>query len=113
MIAASAAFLLIVVTTTFWFLRQSPGPDEAVEERSLIAVMPFSIQGDPELQYLETGKVPGAKTIADVRKHYEALVPMGRGCEVEDVYKALRYIVDQKYETGQAVPVTGGQVMLH
>jgi len=26
--------------------------------------------------------------------------------------KALLYIVDQEYETGQAVPVTGGQVML-
>jgi len=24
----------------------------------------------------------------------------------------LLYIVDQEYETGQAVPVTGGQVML-
>jgi len=28
------------------------------------------------------------------------------------VMKALLYIIDQKYETGQAVPVTGGQVML-
>jgi sorbitol-6-phosphate 2-dehydrogenase len=28
------------------------------------------------------------------------------------VMKALLYIVDQEYETGQAVPVTGGQVML-
>jgi sorbitol-6-phosphate 2-dehydrogenase len=28
------------------------------------------------------------------------------------VMKAIFYLIDQKYETGQAVPVTGGQVML-
>jgi len=64
------------------------------------------------VQYLNTGKVPGAKTIEDVRKHYEEQVPMKRGCRLEDVMKALLYIIDQEYETGQAVPVTGGQVML-
>jgi sorbitol-6-phosphate 2-dehydrogenase len=35
-----------------------------------------------------------------------------RGCTLGDLMKALLYIVDQEYETGQAVPVTGGQVML-
>lgn len=64
------------------------------------------------VQYLKTGKVPGAKTIEDVRKFYEEQVPMKRGCKLEDVMKALLYIIDQEYETGQAVPVTGGQVML-
>jgi NAD(P)-dependent dehydrogenase (short-subunit alcohol dehydrogenase family) len=64
------------------------------------------------VQYLKTGKVPGAKTIDEVRKFYEDQVPMKRGCRLEDVIKALLYIVDQEYETGQAVPVTGGQVML-
>jgi len=64
------------------------------------------------VQYLKTGKVPGAKTIEDVRKHYEKQVPLKRGCRLEDVVKALLYIIDQEYETGQAVPVTGGQVML-
>jgi rhamnose utilization protein RhaD (predicted bifunctional aldolase and dehydrogenase)/NAD(P)-dependent dehydrogenase (short-subunit alcohol dehydrogenase family) len=64
------------------------------------------------VQYLKTGKVPGAKTIDDVKKFYENQVPMKRGCRLEDVMKALLYIVDQEYETGQAVPVTGGQVML-
>lgn len=64
------------------------------------------------VQYLKTGKVPGAKTIDDVRKHYEDMVPMKRGCKLEDVMKALLYIIDQDYETGQAIPVTGGQVML-
>lgn len=71
---------------------------------------------DPEnglfTQYLRTGKVPGAKTIEDVKRHYEALVPAGRGCRVADVVKAIKYVIDQEYETGQAIPVTGGQVML-
>lgn len=64
-------------------------------------------------QYLRTGKVPGAQSIADVRAFYEAKVPMGRGCTVADVMKAIYYILEQDYETGQAVPVTGGQVMLN
>jgi NAD(P)-dependent dehydrogenase (short-subunit alcohol dehydrogenase family)/rhamnose utilization protein RhaD (predicted bifunctional aldolase and dehydrogenase) len=64
------------------------------------------------VQYLNTGKVPGARTIEDVRKFYEDQVPMKRGCRLDDVVKALMYIIDQEYETGQAVPVTGGQVML-
>jgi NAD(P)-dependent dehydrogenase (short-subunit alcohol dehydrogenase family) len=64
------------------------------------------------VQYLKTGKVPGAKSIDEVRKFYEDKVPMKRGCKLEDVMKAILYIIDQEYETGQAVPVTGGQVML-
>jgi len=64
------------------------------------------------VQYLRTGKVPGAKTIEDVKRFYESKVPMKRGCTGEDVIKAIYYIIDQKYETGQAIPVTGGQVML-
>ena len=64
------------------------------------------------VQYLNAGKVPGAKTVADVRKYYTDKVPMGRGCQTEDVARAIMYIVEQKYETGQAVPVTGGQAML-
>lgn len=63
-------------------------------------------------QYLEAGKVPGAKTIDDVKRHYESMVPAGRGCRVEDVVKAIKYVIDQEYETGQAVMVTGGQTML-
>ncbi len=64
------------------------------------------------VQYLNAGKVPGAKTIADVKAFYEAQVPAGRGCTPEDVAKAIFYVIDQHYETGQAVPVTGGQNML-
>ena len=71
---------------------------------------------DPEnglfVQYLRAGKVPGAKTIANVKAHYESQVPAGRGCEPKDVMRAIYYIIEQEYETGQAVPVTGGQEML-
>ena len=63
-------------------------------------------------QYLKSKKVPGAKTIEDVRKFYESKVPMKRACQINDVAKAIFYIIDQKYETGQVVPVTGGQIML-
>ncbi len=65
------------------------------------------------VQYLNAGKVPGAKTVEDVRKYYMAKVPMNRGCFPADVAKAIFYAVEQKYETGQAIPVTGGQVMLN
>jgi len=64
------------------------------------------------VQYLKTGKVPGARTLEDVRRFYESRVPMGRGCTTPDVMKAVYYLVEQQYETGQAVPVTGGQIML-
>jgi sorbitol-6-phosphate 2-dehydrogenase len=63
------------------------------------------------VQYLKAGKVPGAKTVDDVRRFYESKVPMGRGCTVEDVLKAVYYVIDQKYETGQTVLVAGGQIM--
>lgn len=65
------------------------------------------------VQYLKAGKIPGAKTVADVRAAYEAKVPLGRGCRPEDVNRAISYIIEQKYETGQALPVTGGQTMLN
>ena len=64
------------------------------------------------LQYLHAGKVPGAKTVEDVRKFYMDQVPMRKGTGPEDVTKAVLYLIEQTCETGQAVPVTGGQVML-
>ena len=71
---------------------------------------------DPEKglfrQYLDSGKVPGAKTFEDVKRFYEAKVPMLRGCTTPDVMRAIYYLIEQIYETGQALPVTGGQVML-
>jgi len=72
---------------------------------------------DPEhglfVQYLKAGKVSGAKCAQDVRRHYESLIPMKRGCLPGDVAKAILYAVEQQYETGQAIPVTGGQIMLN
>jgi sorbitol-6-phosphate 2-dehydrogenase len=63
------------------------------------------------VQYLKAGKVPEAKTVDDIRRYYESKVPMGRGCTVEDILRAVYYVIDQKYETGQAVLVAGGQIM--
>ncbi len=66
---------------------------------------------DPEnglfVQYLRTGKVPGARTVADVKRAYEAKVPMGRGCTPEDVLEAIYYLVAQRYETGPGPPGDG------
>jgi NAD(P)-dependent dehydrogenase (short-subunit alcohol dehydrogenase family) len=64
------------------------------------------------VQYLKAGKVPGAKTIEDVKQLYENQVPAKRGCRVIDVVRAILYAIEQEYETGQAIPVTGGQEML-
>ena len=71
---------------------------------------------DPEkglyVQYLHAGKVPGAKTVEDVKEYYLSKVPMHKGCNPVDVTKAILYAIEQTGETGQAIPVTGGQVML-
>ena len=64
------------------------------------------------VQYLAAGKVPGAKTVEDVKEYYLSQVPMRKGCNPEDVTKAILYAIEQTGETGQAIPVTGGQVML-
>jgi NAD(P)-dependent dehydrogenase (short-subunit alcohol dehydrogenase family)/rhamnose utilization protein RhaD (predicted bifunctional aldolase and dehydrogenase) len=64
------------------------------------------------IQYLNAGKVPGAKTVQEVKDYYLAQVPMRKGCNPVDVCKAILYAIDQTGETGQAIPVTGGQVML-
>ena len=72
---------------------------------------------DPEkglfTQYLRAGKVPGASSVANVRAFYESQIPMGRGCLPDDVVRAVLYLVAQQYETGQALPVTGGRVMMN
>ena len=72
---------------------------------------------DPEkglfVQYFRANKVPGAKSVDDVRRYYESKVPAGRGCRTEDVMRAVYYAIEQVYETGQAIPVTGGQNMLN
>jgi sorbitol-6-phosphate 2-dehydrogenase len=76
---------------------------------------PFWADPDKGLftQYFKAGQIPGAKTLAEVKAYYEAKIPMKRGCTGVDVMRAIYYIIEQDYETGQAVPVTGGEVMLH
>ena len=64
------------------------------------------------VQYLNAGKVPGAKTVDDVREYYLSKVPMHKGCNPSDVTKGVLYLIEQTCETGQALPITGGQVML-
>ena len=64
------------------------------------------------VQYLNAGKVPGAKTVEAVKEYYLSKVPMHKGCNPLDVTKAILYAIEQTGETGQAIPVTGGQVML-
>ena len=72
---------------------------------------------DPEkglfVQYLKAGKVPGAKTVEEVRKVYEDQVPLHRGCTYEDVSNMVTYLASDQasYMTGQAINVTGGQEM--
>ena len=65
------------------------------------------------VQYLNAGKVPGAKTVEDVKEYYLSKVPMHKGCNPLDVTRAILYAIEQTGETGQAIPVTGGQVMLN
>ena len=72
---------------------------------------------DPEnglfLQYLRAGKVPGAKTVEDVREAYLKPVPMKRGCTYEDVCNAAVFLASDQsgFITGIALSVTGGQEM--
>jgi len=64
------------------------------------------------VHFLETGKCPGAKTVEDVRQYHLNSTPMGRGCTPKDVVQAVFYCIDQQFETGQAIPVSGGRCML-
>ncbi|MDR2486147.1 MAG: SDR family NAD(P)-dependent oxidoreductase [Treponema sp.] len=64
-------------------------------------------------RHFKAGRFPGAKNAAAVRSRYEAEIPMKRGCIAADVMRGIYYIIEQEYETGQALPITGGEVMLH
>ena len=86
------------------------------------AVCPGNLLGsplwtDPERglfkQYLNAGKVPGAKNIDDVHQHYVNQVPLRRGCTYEDIGNVVAFLASEhsSYMTGQAINVTGGQEM--
>ncbi len=65
------------------------------------------------LQYLKAGKVPGAKTVDDVRQAYVNQVPMKRGCTYDDISNAVVFLASDQsaYITGISLSVTGGQEM--
>lgn len=65
------------------------------------------------VQYLKAGKVPGAKTVEDVRQSYVNQVPLKRGCAYEDIGNAVVFLASDQasYMTGQAINVDGGQTM--
>ena len=50
-------------------------------------------------------------TVEEVRKKYEEQVPLGRGCQYEDVANVVVFLAsdESSYMTGQAINVTGGQ----
>jgi sorbitol-6-phosphate 2-dehydrogenase len=52
-------------------------------------------------------------TPEEVRKKYEEKVPLGRGCQYEDVANVVVFLAsnESSYMTGQAINVTGGQEM--
>ncbi len=52
-------------------------------------------------------------TEEEVRKKYEAQVPLGRGTNYDDVTNLVVFLASEQssYMTGQAINVTGGQVM--
>ena len=52
-------------------------------------------------------------TVEEVRKYYEGQVPLGRGCSYDDIANTLIFLASDasSYMTGQALNVTGGQVM--
>lgn len=52
-------------------------------------------------------------TVEEVRAKYESQVPLGRGCTYDDVTNVVVFLASDQasYMTGQAINVTGGQVM--
>jgi sorbitol-6-phosphate 2-dehydrogenase len=52
-------------------------------------------------------------SVEEVKKHYEGQVPLGRGCQYDDICNLVVFLASDasSYMTGQALNVTGGQVM--
>lgn len=70
---------------------------------------------DPEkglfVQYLKAGKIPNGKTVQDSVDYYMNREPFQRGCTPEDIAAGVLYCIEQQFETGTALPVTGGLAM--
>lgn len=64
------------------------------------------------VQYLNSGKVPAPRRSPTSRSSTRRRSPCAAAPRASTFWRAIFYIVEQEYETGQAVPVTGGQVML-
>jgi len=65
------------------------------------------------VQYLNAGKVPGAKTIDDSESVLSGTGADAKRLHTRGCYQGVLYLMEQCGETGQALPVTGGQVMLN
>jgi len=96
-------------------LTQSLGLEFAADGVRVNSVCPGNLLDSPlwvnslYKQYAERWGI----TEAEVRKKYEDQVPMGRGCSYDDVANAVVFLAsdESSYMTGQALNVTGGQVM--
>jgi sorbitol-6-phosphate 2-dehydrogenase len=53
------------------------------------------------------------KTPEEVLEHYRSRVPLKRGCEVQDIANVVVFLASDEasYMTGQAINVTGGEIM--
>jgi NAD(P)-dependent dehydrogenase (short-subunit alcohol dehydrogenase family) len=96
-------------------LTQSLALDLAPYDVRVNAICPGNLLDSPLWQsnlYEAYAKKLGI-TVEEVRKRYVDQVPLGRGCEYEDVANVLVFLASDKasYMTGQAINITGGQEM--
>lgn len=95
-------------------LTQSLALDLAEHNIRVNAIMPGNLLDSPMFQSLlpQYAKKLGIAT-EDVEQYYTDKVPLKRGCTYDDVANAVIFYASDKaaYMTGQAINVTGGQVM--
>lgn len=51
---------------------------------------------------------PHCKNISELKRYLESDIPLKRCCTYQDVFKAVLYVIEQKYETGSVLSVSGG-----
>lgn len=51
--------------------------------------------------------------VVNAASHQGTQAPLGRNCETKDVLRAIYYLIDQQYETGLQLYVTGGAHLMH